>query len=220
MHHLDDLLGRPPRVEGERPTRFHTQRGQLVPPREWPSAVRPLLAELTGRIPEEPWLPPAALRWLRRALQPGWSVLELGAGRSTPWLASRVAALTSFETEEAWRNRVARRLEAEGLRDVELRLVPLGELAARVRDLADQRYDLVVIDFREWGLASRVDCVEVARTKVRPGGYLLLDDSDRPRYRRADDLLAGWPRLRLAGMTHSPFAANETSVYRRPEARK
>jgi hypothetical protein len=215
MLRLDDLLGRPPRVEGERPTRFHTQHRELIPLREWPSAARPLLAELSGRIPAEPWLPPAAVRWLRRALQPGWSVLELGAGRSTPWLASRVSELTSFESEEAWRDRVARRLEAEGLRNVELELVPLGELAERVRGLSDERYDLVVVDFREWGIASRIDCIEAARPKVRPGRYLLLDDSDRPRYRRADELLAGWATLRFAGMTHSPFAANETSVYRR-----
>ena len=51
---------------------------------------------------------------------------------------------------------------------------------------------------------------------VKPGGYLLLDDSDR--YVTAADLLPGWPTEHFVGVKPRPLIATSTSLYRRPSA--
>ena len=62
---------------------------------------------------------------------------------------------------------------------------------------------------------TRIDCLNPAMKKVRPGGYLLLDDSDRPGYAQAYGLLAGWRVRRFTGIKDEWPEACETTIFRR-----
>ena len=53
----------------------------------------------------------------------------------------------------------------------------------------DNFFDLVIIDG-----AQRHTCMKQAIPKVRSGGYLLLDDSNRPDYLTNVELLKEWKR--------------------------
>jgi hypothetical protein len=53
--------------------------------------------------------------------------------------------------------------------------------------------------------------------KVKPGGLLLLDDSDRPGYAAAYELLAGWKERRFVGVKDEWPEACETTIFRRPK---
>src|SRR5260370_34998340 len=57
---------------------------------------------LTGRYLRTPWIVPAAVSYLSRVIQPGWSIFEFGSGWSTPWLATRCAKLFSPESDLLW----------------------------------------------------------------------------------------------------------------------
>ena len=81
--------------------------------------------------------------------------------------------------------------------------------------MADDSLDLLVIDFLESPEAERVDAVRAGMSKVRPGGYLLLDDSDRPSYAAAYELLAGWRERRFTGVKDEWPEACETAIFRR-----
>lgn len=144
-----------------------------------------------------------------------WSVLELGAGRSTPWFARRAGRVISLEDNEFWARRTAKRLAVEGL-DVDLRLMPVAAFAEAVEALPDARFDLVVLDFLESPQVTRMDVLRPAREKVRPGGLLLFDDSDRPGYAEAYELLAGWREHRFVGVKDESPQACETALFRRP----
>ena len=63
--------------------------------------------------------------------------------------------------------------------------------------------------------ATRIDCLHPATSKVRPGGYLLLDDSDRPGYAEAFELLASWRFRRFVGVKDGWPEACETGIFRR-----
>jgi predicted O-methyltransferase YrrM len=207
----------PPRGAHDPPnTRpFHTHRGRM-PLRAWlryPAARR---RERRGEMPERPWIPPAAIGWMRRRMRRDWRVLELGSGRSTPWLARRCETLVSFEDNPEWLTRTAARLTELGLDNVDLRLIPIEDFPREVAVLPDESFDLVFVDFLEAPAVTRVDCVHPGREKVRPGGYLVLDDSDRPGYAEAYELLAGWRRRRLAGIKDQSPAAGEATAFRRP----
>jgi predicted O-methyltransferase YrrM len=171
-----------------------------------------------GIVPERPWIVPAAVGWLGRRARRHWRVLELGSGRSTLWYARRTASVLSFEDNLWWVARSREMLDEAGIGNAEIRELPVEQFVAAVGALPDESFDLIVIDFLESPEAERVDAVRVARDKVRPGGYLLLDDSDRPGYAPAWELLHAWRERRFSGIKDEWPEACETTIFRRPRA--
>jgi SAM-dependent methyltransferase len=113
--------------------------------------------------------------------------------------------------------RARERLTEKGIAGAELREIPLEHFVTEVASLPDDSFDLVVVDFLESPQAERLEAVRVARSKVRAGGYLLLDDSVRPAYAEAADVLAGWREKRFAGVKDGWPQAVETAIFRRPK---
>jgi predicted O-methyltransferase YrrM len=169
-----------------------------------------------GRTPERPWIVPAAIGWLRRRIRSDWSILELGSGRSTVWFARRAGRVISLEDNEYWFPRTRERLGRAGLSNVNLRLKPVEDFPREVASLPDAAFDLVVVDFLEAQSVTRIDVLEPAMKKVAAGGYLLLDDSDRPGYAEGYELLAGWRERRFTGIKDEWPEACETTIFRRP----
>jgi predicted O-methyltransferase YrrM len=170
-----------------------------------------------GHTPERPWIVPAAVGWLRRRIRSDWLVLELGAGRSTPWLARRAGRVVSLEDNEFWHGWTRERLEQEGLANVDLRLRPVETFPSEIESFEDPAFEIVVLDFLEAPVVTRIDALKPAMKKVRPGGYLLLDDSDRPGYAEAFALLAGWRFRKFIGVKDGWPEACETGVFRHPK---
>jgi predicted O-methyltransferase YrrM len=206
---------RGPHDPGRRAGRFHTVR-EPMPLSGWLRYPAAWLRAKTGRTPERPWIVPAAIGWLRRRIRSDWSVLEVGAGRSTVWFARRAGSVLSFEDNEFWVKETRRRLRELGLANVELRQLPVEGFAAEVEGLPDAAFDLVVVDFLEAPAVTRIDVLKPAMKKVKPGGLLLLDDSDRPGYSEAFELLSGWRFRRFVGVKDGWPEACETGLFRRP----
>jgi len=206
---------RGPHDPGTRASRFHTVRGPMGPsgwlryPAAWYRAK-------TGRTPERPWLVPAAIGWLRRRIRSDWSILELGSGRSTAWFARRAGEVISLEDNELWAAATRERLARAGISNVELRLRPVDDFSQDIASLPDAAFDLVVMDFLEAPSVTRIDALRPAMEKVGPGGYLLLDDSDRPGYAEAFELLDGWRFRKFTGVKDEWPAACETGIFQRP----
>jgi predicted O-methyltransferase YrrM len=146
-----------------------------------------------------------------------WSVLELGSGRSTVWFARRAGSVLSLEDNEYWYPRTRERLQEAGIANVELRLRAVETFPEEVAAQPDASFDLVVMDFLEAPSVTRIDALKPAMKKVRPGGYLLLDDSDRPGYGEAFQLLSGWRFRRFSGVKDEWPEACETGIFRRPK---
>ena len=178
---------------------------------------------------ETPWMTFRAIRWLRSFLRPEMAVFEYGTGGSTLFFARRARSLVSIENDPRWHARVDRALRLAGISNCDLRLVPpvtaktasneYGapelpgfDFEAYVRTIDGHpanSFDLVSID----GYA-RPACVAHAIPRVRPGGYLLLDNSDWRMYNEAMATLARFPRTDFGGA--GPFQATgwRTTVWR------
>jgi SAM-dependent methyltransferase len=187
-----------------------------MPPSAWLRFPAAWLRSRGGPTPERPWIVPAAIGWLRRRIRSDWSILELGSGRSTAWFAKRAGHMISLEDNEFWHDWTRERVERDGLANVDLRLSPVEEFPRAVGSLPDDAFDLVVIDCLEAPGVTRVDCIAPAREKVQPGGHLLLDDSDRPGYAEAFELLADWPFRSFTGIKDEWPEACETGIFTRP----
>jgi hypothetical protein len=112
----------------------------------------------------------------------------------------------SVEHDAAWHQRVSPALGSGSGARVWRRDLDDGDAyVAAIDELAGPPLDLVTVDGRR-----RVDCVRRALDRVRPGGYLLLDDSHRPRYAPALELLTDWERSCF------DFGLLQTTIWRRP----
>lgn len=124
-------------------------------------------------------------------------VFEYGSGASTVWLARRAGRVHSVEHHpgfaavmrgvlaEADLTGTVTLLEVPPTRGDRPR-VPSGRRGEQGRDYAgyvaaidavEGDLDLVVVDGR-----ARVACLEAAARRLAPGGLVLFDDSQRPRY--------------------------------------
>jgi hypothetical protein len=169
-----------------------------------------------------PWWPYDATGWLREHLPRGARVFEYGGGGSTLWLEDLGAAVTVVEHDQAWCRQLAHTVRpgTELLSQGVDAVGSLGSAAsegyldsyvAAIDPQPDASLDLVIVDGR-----ARVECVKRAVSKVKGGGLLLLDDSDRARYRPAVALLAGWERHVFTGLKPGYPVPAQTSVWRRP----
>ena len=204
MSSLDKIL----RGDPAKRTRFHTQRGVLMPLGAWLALPSALFQRLRIRQPDAPWMIPAAITRLDRLIHPSWTVLEFGAGRSTTWYAQRAGKVTSVEDSPKWLEVVRHRLAEKAIGNCELRLLDVEEYPVFADRFDDGSLELVVVDSSEREPGDRLHCVAAAMAKVRPGYYLVLDDSDRPDYRDADRILSGWPVERFIGVKSFPSRRN------------
>lgn len=165
---------------------------------------------------EQPWLTFSATRFLETYLKPDMHVFEWGSGGSTCFYSRRVARVCSIEHDEAWFQRVQAHLAREGISNVELRCAPadlengtaipqeywssVGRFfrayAHAIDRYEDATFDLVVVDGR-----ARRACTRRALSKVKVGGVLLLDNSEREDVVPAFSLFeaALWTRMDFDG---------------------
>lgn len=153
-----------------------------------------------------PWMCFPAVEELDRLLNADSRVFEYGSGGSTIYFAQKARKVVSIEHEPTWHQRVLAELERRQLTNVQYELIePAVDPAFDFSNVADpsayvsddaryagktfksyaeaidsypnEHFDLVVVDGR-----ARPGCILHARDKVRPGGVLLLDQSERRYY--------------------------------------
>ena len=171
--------------DDERPSRFHSRRGRLLPVGELVRAPAMLVGRFRRKPADpQPWMARGAIARLEELLGPKTSLLELGSGSSTLWFAQRTGAITSLEDHDDWADRVADM--TRGAANVELRRVTsLPEALAAL----DGHYDVGVVDHRDSAEWTRIDSLRALKDLC---SILLLDDSDRQQYGSAETVLAGW----------------------------
>lgn len=148
-------------------------------------------------------------RFLQEEMQGAARVFEYGAGMSSKWLADRCAFYRGVEHSKMWYVRVSNLLKGKDHAKV---IATDGKgYSERIKNW--ETFNLVVID----GF-NRNYCAQVARDYVKPGGMILLDDSDASVYASARSFLDPWP------FTDHPAVKGDgqrkdklTTIYRRPE---
>jgi predicted O-methyltransferase YrrM len=171
-----------------------------------------------------PWLVTYAIDWLETILQPTMRVFEWGMGGSTLWFASRVKSIQSVEHDWDWYQAVVAACQKQGLSNVYLHHVPEGppEMAERYASVirGEGPLDFILIDGKN---GTRGRCAELALPCVKPGGYIMLDNSGAEAHKDARATLdaTGWPVRRWVGpvyaVTTSHEGVTETSVWSVPQ---
>ena len=130
-----------------------------------------------GRVSDKPWLHPDVIAYFESILHPDMRVAEHGSGGSTLWLAGRVKYLVSFEHNQEWR------LAIEARKPGNCIVMPV---AAGIMPPMPFALDLLFVDGEP--VEDRALWLRAAPKLLLPGGWLVLDNANRPEYaaERAD----------------------------------
>ena len=145
-----------------------------------------------------PWMGQAAIDHLETLLERWMTVLEMGCGGSTLWLASRVAHVTSYEDDWHWLQGIGNRCPPN-----------VTMLLGHTPPPTPPRYNVLVVDgARQY----RSAWVEAAERLVHPGGLAVIDNHTRPEVRDAASALMARHKHTVIDC-NQPVGENEVSRY-------
>jgi hypothetical protein len=150
----------------------------------------------------KPWLTLEAISIIDRQINQGDKVFEYGGGGSTLYFIDKGANVVTVEHDEDWFNLIQKKISNNKNWDGILEkpqfssainnpsnpdlYISMDEnyngrcfrnYASSIDRYPDSFFDFVVIDGR-----SRPSCIKHSFCKVKPGGYLLLDNTERNYY--------------------------------------
>ncbi len=174
-----------------------------------------------------PWVVYDAKDWLDSFLKKDMRVFEWGSGGSTLYFCKRVQQVISIEHAKEWFDEVSAVLQSEKITNCNyflaepkknslLHYLPYStwfynsktfpeyhnaSFRAYVRKIdahPDHSLDFVFVDGR-----ARISCIMHAIRKIKKGGYLMLDNSERIAYQSTMRKLDQFPRIDFLG--HGPY---------------
>jgi hypothetical protein len=157
-----------------------------------------------------PWLTFDAIRYLDRNVHAGQRVFEFGSGHSTLYWADKGVQLVSVEDDPQWFGMV--REATRGFGQVEVGLATgEADYLDRLRQ-APGDFDAILVDG-----SHRKGCIAAAIDRVRPGGLLIVDNTDWHWFRNADALVpADWQKMEMPGFAPFIGHGSQTTIWRRP----
>lgn len=169
-----------------------------------------------------PWWNTRAVSYLGEHLRDGDRVFEWGSGRSTDWLVSRGALVTSIEHDYEWVEKVTERCPEADIRaipgsgigtteDQQLKIqggarLFFDDYIAAINEFADSSFNIVIVD----GMC-RPECLRAALPKVRPGGLIIVDDTDKWVFRRVKKSLPEWKTVSRAALSPHGISVKQRS---------
>ncbi len=184
---------------------------------------------------ELPWLTHYAYERLKTLVQPGMKVLEFGIGGSTLFFRGLGAEVFSIEHDKKWFQIVDSRLNSD--EKVKLNLIEPENLNSEIElkyssnhglfsegltwkaysfgaeKFEDNFFDIILIDGR-----ARPECLRNSISKLKKGGILIFDNSDRESYHESmNEILGGWKKEVFSGVTVYDWAFNETTIFYHPD---
>ena len=184
-----------------------------------------------------PWLTYGAIEFLDSILCREMRVCEYGVGGSTLFFLDRVHEIVSIEHDAEWLSKLKvivpvsnqwtlHVIPPSGIRSGTTKAdsyasehpgfggFSFEEYARLIESYPDNFFDLVQVDGR-----ARVPCMKHSIAKVKPNGFLVLDDAERARYAEAHFRLdaLGWEKHDFFGPTPYQQGFQSTCIWRRTE---
>ena len=167
-------------------SRFHDEKdnrvnfgGMAYAPQAFASAV---LRVGFGYRPRQPMVSYRAAKVITQLLTPQSRCVEFGSGMSTTWLAKRCGFLLSVENDAWWHGKVAEMIKGPAFGHVRYELHD-PDAFADLSAYDDQSFDFILVD--GW---DRYGCVLSLLPKIKVGGWVYLDNSDKDMTRPDGDL--------------------------------
>lgn len=133
-----------------------------------------------------PWLHVDTIAYFESILQSDFHVIEAGAGGSTLWLAERVARVVSYENNPEWRAAI----ESQAPENVDMRT---GSIFMEWEEFNLHKFNLLFIDNEP--VENRGVWLMMSPEIVKPGGWVVLDNANRPEFAGEREQLKNYAEL-------------------------
>jgi hypothetical protein len=184
-----------------------------------------------------PWTSPASIVIFDAILNKNMRGFEYGSGKSTVYFSQKLGQLSSVEHHKGWHELVHKLLKKQHANNVEYLFSPKEEklteeiekgtqefydrhgLSATefqvrkdyyhyfslINKYENESFDFILVDGR-----ARVECGLNAIPKLKRGGILVLDNSERKRYELLRKRLKSWPSV------HTTTGLTDTTLWFKP----
>jgi hypothetical protein len=129
-----------------------------------------------GYRPVLPFIALNAFRFLKLRLPDNPRVFEWSSGMSTLWYERSGAEVHAVEDDEAWFKVISTRTGS-----ARVYYLTGQDYVNKIREFPAGYFDLISIDG-----SDRLACFEIAEKYLRPGGILLVDNTDKDRPSKGD----------------------------------
>ena len=164
-----------------------------------------------------PFLTMDAIKFMDTLIRPGVRVLEIGGGNSSLWFLERGVNLTTYEHDADWgqmiMNEVKSHKEFYHAERFNMQIMKGQEVLTSLKALKDQHFDIVLIDSMN-EFTRRTECLDVAKSKVKTGGWMVLDNSDNPANWAADEMMKGKEMCRFTGYAPMSLFVCQTTFWK------
>jgi len=214
--------------------------------KNFPRWCKTNIIQMTPLEIEMPWLVFSAIDFLKTKLHKDMTVFEYGVGGSTIFLLKMVGKVITVEHNEAFLGQVEHivrenkyahwerhLIQPEYIRngsgrdpadpdmyyssDSQFRDYSFIKYASSIDSYPDEYFDVILIDGR-----ARPSCLKHAISKVKEGGYIILDNSDRHQYHYASNSLfqRGWDKFFFFGPGPCVMYFWQTSIWQKTTRHK
>lgn len=164
-----------------------------------------------------PFIVMDAIRFMDKLIHPGMRVLEIGGGNSSLWFLDRAVNLTTYEHDAQWASMVMDTVKNNPNRYLSdrftLRVMHGDQTVEDLKKLDDGHFDIVLVDSMN-DFTRRNDCIRAAMSKVKQGGWLVLDNSDNPVNWYGADLLRGKEMHKFTGFAPMSLFVCQTTFWK------
>ena len=159
-----------------------------------------------------PWITYPCISFLEERLTRNLTVFEFGCGASTVWWSDRVKQIYSIEDNEYW----YKKIKEKSPENVKLELVDTAAYSSHILNY-ENMFDIIIIDG-----SDRFQSLKNSLSALKPGGVVILDDTDKIVYDVEQKFLYthGFKRIGFAGLRALVGAhrlTSETSIFYRAD---
>jgi len=174
--------------------------------RFYPSWLSYLSSNRNSVADKMPWLCFGAIDFIKQIVKKDFVVFEYGSGGSTLFWSQRVNKVISIEHDKEWYEKMATEFQKLGINNVDYKLMAaenddefttksignpkhyisddimfkgkkFESYTKQIDSFPDSYFDVIVVDGR-----ARPSCILHAQNKLKKGGYLIIDNTERGYY--------------------------------------
>lgn len=155
-----------------------------------------------------PWVTYSFIDFIRERLGKQHTVFEFGSGNSTFFYAKYAGVVVSVEHDKEWYDKIVK-TKPENSEMIFCELVKGADYCHMPVKL-EEKFDIIIVDGRD-----RVNCCIQAVNALSETGIVVLDDSEREKYKSGIEFLikSGFKHLSFSGISPGLFYRKSTSVF-------
>jgi len=155
------------------------------------------------------------VEFLKKIITPESLVFETGSGNSTIWFGKQIKKVVALEDNRDWYDKVREFAKQENLQNIKLYFDP-DYSRKQFKDILKKEdiieYDIVLHDGPH-SVGLRISAMKFIHSFVKPGGYLIIDDTHKSQCSEATKKylnILRWKKLVFYG--RDAFRAKKSAI--------